>query len=138
MARPPSRHPTDTELEILHVLWRAGPATLGAVHDELLKGREVAKTTVATMLKLMLDKRLVRRVEGRRGYLWSAAVSRQKTASDMLGKLIAGVFDGSAQRMVAHLVEAGEITEAELDQMGRLVRHKRGAVKHKKGKPGAP
>lgn len=134
MARPPSRHPTDTELEILHVLWRTGPAALGAIHDELLKGRDVAKTTVATMLKLMLDKRLVRRVEGPRGYLWSAAVSRQKTASEMLGKLIAGVFDGSAQRMVAHLVEAGEISRQELDELSRLVSRQRKAAKRSQKK----
>ena len=137
MARPPSTHPTDTELEILHVLWRLGPASLGPIHGELCKQREVAKTTVATMLKLMLDKQLVRRSEGARGYLWSAAVSHQQTANDMVGKLIARIFDGSARRMVAHLVEAGQITEAELDQMGRLVRQKQGAGSRKKRKPGA-
>lgn len=134
MARPPSVHPTDTELEILHVLWRIGPASLGNVHDELRQRRQVAKTTVATMLKLMLDKKLVRRRDGARGYLWSAAVSREKTAGNMVGKLIAGVFEGSAKRMVAHLVETGHITEKELAELSRLVEKQRGIEGRKKEK----
>jgi len=132
MARPRSNHPTDTELEILQVLWRTGPASLGTVHEELRRQRDVAKTTVATMLKLMLDKRLVRRKQGPRGYRWSAAVTRRKTAAEMVGKLIAGVFDGSAQRMVAHLVEAGDITEEDLDEMRRMVRKQRKTRSRKK------
>jgi len=132
MARPRSNHPTDTELEILRVLWTTGPASLGKVYEELRRQREVAKTTVATMLKLMLDKKLVRRQQGPRGYLWSAAVSRRQTAAKMVGKLIAGVFDGSAQRMVAHLVEAGDITEEDLDEMRRMVRKQRRTRSRKK------
>ena len=134
MARPRSNHPTDTELEILQVLWRTGPASLGKVYEELRRQREVAKTTVATMLKLMLDKKLVRRAEGPRGYLWSAAVTRRKTAAEMVGKLIAGIFDGSAQRMVAHLVEAGDITEEDLEAMWRLVRKQRRTGSQRKNK----
>ena len=125
MARPRSVHPTDTELEILQVLWKTGPTSLGKIHAELRKGRPVAKTTVATMLTLMLDKKLVRRGEGPRGYLWSAAVTHEDTATGMVGQLITRVFDGSAQRMVAHLVEAGQLTEEELEEMRRVVKRQR-------------
>ncbi len=127
MARPRSSHPTDGELEILHVLWKTGPAGLGAVHARLSDQRDVAKTTVATMLKLMLQKKLVRRSKGPRGYLWAAAVSRKETANGMVGRLIDRVFDGSAQRMVVHLVEAGEISQQELDELSRLVSQQRKA-----------
>ena len=64
MARPPSKEPTDGELEILKVLWEIGPAGLGQIHGALEQRREVATTTVATMLKLMLGKKLVKREEG--------------------------------------------------------------------------
>ena len=68
MARPASSQPTDGELEILRVLWREGPSELGVVHRALVaeRGRKIAKTTVATMLKVMLDKGLVRRAVGDR------------------------------------------------------------------------
>ena len=74
----------------------------------------MATTTVATMLGVMLDKKLVRRRSGKRGYLWSAAVSRDDTADRLVGKLIDRVFDGSARRLVAHLVDAGSLTADEL------------------------
>jgi predicted transcriptional regulator len=121
-------------LEILHVLWRIGPASLGSIHDELRQQRQVAKTTVATMLTLMLEKKLVRRRQSARGYRWSAAVTREETAGNMVGKLIAGVFEGSAGRMVAHLVQAGHITEKELAELSRLVEKQRRAEGRKKKK----
>ena len=96
MARRASLQPTDGELEILKVLWAIGPAGLGQVHESLQERRAVAVTTVATMLKMMLEKELVRREDGPRGYLWSARVSNQAAASGLIGKLLQHVFDGSA------------------------------------------
>ena len=59
MARPASSHPTDGELEILRVLWERGPSSLAEVCAALREEREVATTTVATMLRVMLDKNIV-------------------------------------------------------------------------------
>src|SRR5213596_3251340 len=105
MPRPPSTHPTDGELEILRVLWESGASPLGAICDALRRQREVATTTVATMLRVMLDKGLVRRKAAVRGQVWSAAVTQNAAAKSMVGKLVDGVFDGSAGRLAAHLVE---------------------------------
>jgi BlaI family penicillinase repressor len=113
MARPPSKQPTDGELEILKVLWETGPAGLGQIHNVLQERRGVATTTVATMLKMMLAKELVQREDGPRGYLWSANVSRKAAVSGLLGKLVQHVFDGSARRLVAHLIQEGELDDRE-------------------------
>ena len=104
MARRASLQPTDGELEILKVLWEIGPAGLGQVHASVQNRRTVELTTVATML----EKELVRREDGPRGYLWSAKVSNQAAASGLIGKLIQHVFDGSARRLVAHLIQERE------------------------------
>jgi predicted transcriptional regulator len=121
MARPASAHPTDGELEILRVLWERGPSALGDVCAALRRDREVATTTVATMLRVMLDKGLVRRKRDARGNRWSAAVSHAAAADSLVGKLVDGVFDGSAQRLVAHLVEGGRISAQELAELRALV-----------------
>ena len=68
MARPPSQHPTDGELEILRTLWDRGPSSLSEICESLREGREVATTTVATMLRVMVDKGLVKRKPARRGH----------------------------------------------------------------------
>jgi BlaI family transcriptional regulator, penicillinase repressor len=126
MARRASKQPTDGELEILKVLWEIEPAGLGRVHAELQERRPVAMTTVATMLKMMLEKKLVQREDGPRGYLWRATLSRQSAASGLVGKLMHHVFDGSARRLVAHLIEEGELTEAERLEIAELLENQAG------------
>src|SRR3954471_13341280 len=121
MPRPPSPHPTDGELEILRVLWEQGTAPLGAICEALRREREVATTTVATMLRVMLDKGLVRRKQAPRGQQWSPAVTQAAAAKSMVGKLVNGVFDGSASRLAAHLVEAGQLSTDELTDLRKLI-----------------
>lgn len=121
MPRPPSPHPTDGELEILRVLWEHGNTTLGAICESLRREREVATTTVATMLKVMLDKGLVRRKAATRGQQWSAAITQNAAAKSMVGKLVDGVFDGSAGRLAAHLVEGGQLSAEELTDLRKLI-----------------
>jgi predicted transcriptional regulator len=113
MPRPASSQPTDGELELLAILWESGPAELGAIHSRLSEQRKVAVTTVATMLNVMLAKRLVTRRKGGRGYVWSARASRDATARSMVQKLVDRVFDGSAHQLVAHLLEHEQLSEAD-------------------------
>ena len=121
MARPPSTQPTDAELEILKVLWERGPTGLGQIHAEIQEGRQVALTTIATTLKTMLAKGLVMRDDGPRGYMWSAAASRRSTASGLLGKVVQHVFDGSARRLVAHLIQEGALDDRDRDEIRALL-----------------
>ena len=93
MARSQAEHPTDVELEILQVLWRSQPLGLGAIWKELHQRRPVAKTTVASMLNIMLQKKLVARGRSPQGYQWSARVSRDSAARGLLGKLLNHVFN---------------------------------------------
>ena len=131
MARPPSTQPTDGELEILNVLWDVGPAGLGRVHEALSARRAVAMTTVATMLKTMIAKGLVRRDDGPRGFAYAAEVSREAAATGLLGRLLNGVFEGSARRLVAHLLSEGTLGERERQDVIDLL----GATYEKPAKP---
>lgn len=121
MARPPSPHPTDGELEILRVLWTAGPSSLSTICEHLRTERDVATTTVATMLRVMLDKKLVKRTGAGRGALWSAAITQKSAARGMVRKLVEGVFEGSAHRLATHLVEGGALTPKQLKELKLLI-----------------
>ena len=118
MARHANHHPTERELDILQVLWDREPATLGEICDELCRDREVAKTTVATLLKLMEDKRLVERTPDRK---WQAAVSRGATSTKIVKSLLDKLFDGSASRLVAHVVKAGALSASDIDDLKNLL-----------------
>ena len=140
MARPPSKQPTDGELEILKILWDVGPAGLGQVHAAMKGQRAVALTTVATMLKMMLAKGLVSRRDGDHGYEWSAGVSRKVAVSGLIGKLVQHVFDGSARRLVAHLIQEGDLGEAERAEIMELLKESAvedGSRPKPKGKEGS-
>ncbi len=89
----------------------------------------MATTTVATMLKMMLAKGLVRREDGPRGYLWSAKVSRKAAVSGLLGKLVQHVFDGSARRLVAHLIQEGDLDARERAEIFELLKTRADADK---------
>ena len=123
MARPASTQPTDGELEILKVLWDEGPSGLKQVCDALRRGRPVATTTVATMLKLMQDKGLVDRDEGEagRGSVYSARVSREAASTGLVRRLVDMVFDGSARRLVAHMLENEKLSECDRAEIRRLL-----------------
>lgn len=113
MARPPSTQPTEVELEILKILWSVGPTGLGQIHQAMNEHRAVAMTTVATMLKTMLSKGLIKRDDGAKGYAYTAQVSREAAATGMIGRLLNHVFEGSAQRLVAHLIREGNLDDRE-------------------------
>ena len=121
MARPPSTHPTDGELELLQVLWQAGPCSLGQICTALRLRRPIATTTVATILKTMLGKKLVVRKNTPQGYLWSAKTTRQNAATGLVRKLVDLVFDGSAHRLVAHLLESDQLSDQEREELRRLM-----------------
>jgi predicted transcriptional regulator len=121
MARSPGDRPTDAELEILLILWERGPSELGAIHAALGAQRPLALTTVATTLTVMLGKNLVTRKRGQRGYVWSAKLSRNDAAQGLIRKLVDRVFDGSAQHLVAHLLEHEEFSAADRREIRELL-----------------
>ena len=141
MARKPSSQPTDAELEVLSILWDApGPMELGRICEALggQRGHSVPMTTIATLLGVMLDKRLVKREKGERSYLWSAAVDRDPTRDGIVNKVLKRAFGGSAPLMVASLLRNVEVSdqvredirslldEDDLDDRVRSGRRKRG------------
>jgi predicted transcriptional regulator len=81
------------------------------------------------MLKVMLQKGLVTRSRVPRGSLWSAKISRKSTATKMLSRLADRLFDGSAQTLVAHLIDQGQLTAAQRREILELVRNGKGKTK---------
>ena len=118
MTRRSTQKPTERELEILRILWDAGSESLSGICAALRQDRDVATTTVATVLKIMHGKRLVERTAERR---WRATVSRQATSTNMVRRLIDQLFDGSARRMMAQLLEAGRLKPEEIASLRQLL-----------------
>jgi BlaI family penicillinase repressor len=105
----------ELQLAIMRVLWETGGATSTEVHRAL--GRDLAPTTVATMLRKMEDKGVVEHdVDGRR-FVYRAAVQEQAITRNMVGQLVDRLFAGDPVALVDHLVREGEIESDRLDAL---------------------
>ena len=89
MARPPSDHPTDVELQILKILWENSPLRVRDVRMALVEqGRDVAHTSVITILNIMVRKKYVKRTKQKNAFLFEPRVTREDTARSMLSTLL--------------------------------------------------
>ena len=113
------------QLQILKVLWAVGPSTVADVHAALPAGADLAYTTVATMLRKMEARRLVRhRAQGRK-FIYEAAVPERDVTADLAGDVLDRAFEGRLADMVHHLLDTREVSAADLDQLSRLIAARR-------------
>ena len=126
MARSASRHPTELELEILKILWRDGPSNVRRVRDALVDFRDLAYTSVMTMMTIMAKKGYLKRRKGEGGYVYRAAISAESTTRGMLRDLVDRAFDGSAAALMVNLLETRDIDADELRQLRELINRKAG------------
>ena len=119
MVRQKSEQLTPLELEIMHVLWEAGPANVQTVQQKLK--RELAYTTVQTMLNILHRKGKVKRTLKERAYFYKPAVSRRQVASLHVGDMVERLFGGSAENLVMSLLETKHLTPAKLARLNKLL-----------------
>lgn len=124
MPRSMSKHPTELELEILKVLWRIGPATVRQVRDELAAVRDLAYTTVMTMMTIMDSKGYLKRNKDGRSFVYEATYQEQKASRNMLQDVVDRLFGGSTKAVLQHLLETSELDEDELKQIRSLINRK--------------
>jgi len=124
MARPTSKHPTELELEILKILWRASPLNGRQVRDALVEFRDLAYTSVMTIMGIMEDKGYLRRKKQRSSYVYSARIKEKATTRRMLLDLVKRAYDGSVTSAVLNLLEISDIQPEELKQLRELIRQK--------------
>ncbi len=125
--------PTDSELEILHILWENGPATVRTVNDLLnerrkrgLVARSAARqsagyTTTLKLMQIMFEKGLVNREEDGRTHIYAAAVREEDTQSLLLQQFVDNAFRGSTARLVMQALGSHEASAEELDEIKALI-----------------
>jgi BlaI family transcriptional regulator, penicillinase repressor len=113
--------PTSGELEILQVLWDAGPITVREVYETLSKRKPIVYTTVLKLMQIMTDKGLVKRDEAQRAHVYSAQVEREDTQQQVVRDLLNRLFQGSAKQLVMQALAAGKTSREERDEIRRLL-----------------
>jgi predicted transcriptional regulator len=115
--------PTESELEILQILWGKGLATVRDVHESLSTSKDVGYTTTLKLMQIMHEKGLVKRDESMRTHVYQAAVNKEKTQKHILGKMIDTLFGGSSTQLVLQALgnADGTATPEELSQIQTLL-----------------
>lgn len=107
--------PTESELEILQILWEKKSCTVREVHEILERNKESGYTTTLKLMQIMLEKGLVERDASAKTHIYKALVNQQKTQQHLLSKMIDNVFNGSASRMVMQALGNHKASKEELD-----------------------
>jgi len=119
MPRKQNEQLTPLELEIMKVLWETGPANVQTVQQGL--ERELAYTTVQTMLNVLHRKGKVTRKLKEKAYFYRPAVSRSQVMKQTVGDLVDRMFGGSAESLVMSLLETRRITPETLARLNAAI-----------------
>ena len=113
--------PTESELEILQVLWAKGTASVREVHEELAKSKDVGYTTTLKLMQIMFEKGLVKRDATFKTHIYEPQVSRDKTQKHLLNKMIDTLFGGSSTQLVLQALGNHKASDEELEEIQQLL-----------------
>ena len=111
----------ETEMEILKHVWELGEASVSDVRDKMLEYRDVAYTTVMTIMKNLADKKYLKYREEGRSYIYSAAIDPNDVRFNLIDRLVDKVFEGSPKELVQTLVQSENLTEAERKEIKKMI-----------------
>jgi predicted transcriptional regulator len=94
--------PTESEMEILQVLWEKGPSTVREIHDILSHTKETGYTTTLKLMQIMNEKGLLNRNDDSKSHIYNSAVKKESIQKQAVNKMINGLFKGSPAKLVMH------------------------------------
>ena len=113
---------TEQELEIMKVVWRLEQATVRDVYERLRTRRQIAYTTVMTMMRILEKKGHLKVSRADRAFVYRPSRSRHRVVGEMVREFVDRVFGGAAEPLVQHLVRDRHLTEDDLREIARHLR----------------
>lgn len=122
MSNSSTPKPTDSELNILQILWSKGPSSVRTVNEVLNEEREVGYTTTLKLMQIMTDKGLVTRDTSTRSHIYSSNVSEEDTKGKLLDGFLEATFQGSASKLVMQALGNHKTSPEELEKIKTLIK----------------
>ncbi|MDZ7717144.1 MAG: BlaI/MecI/CopY family transcriptional regulator [Balneolaceae bacterium] len=111
----------ETEMEVLHLVWEFGEATVKDVQERILETRKVAYTTIMTVMKNLADKGYLKYRKDGVTYVYSPAKEPDSVRFNLVTDLIKKVFKGSPKELVQTLVEGEKLSAKEMEEIKELI-----------------
>ncbi|MCA9074490.1 MAG: BlaI/MecI/CopY family transcriptional regulator [Planctomycetaceae bacterium] len=126
MARPKAPELTERELEIMQVFWDVGPQTAQEVRDELeARGRDLAYTTVATLIRILTEKGFVEQTNEERPFIYEPIHSFDEVSQSLVNHLLSRVFDGSREKLLVSLFGKQRLNKKERALLEDILREQK-------------
>ena len=110
--------PSDSELEILQILWEHQPSTVRTIHEVLLQTRgQGAYTTTLKFIQRLTDKGYVSRTKEGKAHVYSAVYTEEQIQSNLFDRFVDSAFKGSAMNMIMHALGNEKASESELNEL---------------------
>ncbi len=113
--------PTDSELEILQVIWENGPTTVRQINDLLNQKRTVGYTTTLKLLQIMAQKGIVSVDKSQRQHIYDARLNQDETQLRLIDQFLETTFGGSAKKLVMQVLGNKKPGKRELDEIKALI-----------------
>jgi predicted transcriptional regulator len=113
--------PTESEMEILQVLWELGPSTVREVHDVLSETKDSGYTTTLKLMQIMNDKGLLNRNDEAKTHVYSSAVKKESVQKQVVSKMINGLFKGSSAKLVMHALGNHRASKEEIMEIKKYL-----------------
>jgi predicted transcriptional regulator len=112
---------TDVELEMMNIIWRIGPCSVNQIIEDLPKGRDLAYTTVSTMIRILEQKQFVKSFKVGRGHSYQAVVEKKDYQATSIDDVVTNVFDGTASLLVKQLLANDRLSADDLSEIRKLL-----------------
>jgi predicted transcriptional regulator len=122
MIKEKALKPTESELEILSVLWDLKKASVRMVHEKLSEHKDSGYTTTLKLMQIMHEKKLVTRDDSSKSHIYEPAVSKENTQNQFLHRMIDNLFSGSSTELVLQALGHQNTTQEELLKIEALIK----------------
>ncbi|MBS1831677.1 MAG: BlaI/MecI/CopY family transcriptional regulator [Acidobacteria bacterium] len=123
--RPKATTLTEQELEIMKIVWELGDATVRQVYERLLSERDIAYTTVMTMMQVLERKGRLKKTQGEKAHIYRPSEAKQRVLGGMVQEFVNRVFNGSAEPLLLHLIEDNKLTASDIDKLRKALKEKK-------------
>ena len=106
----------------MKIVWAREVSTVRDVYETLLERRKIAYTTVMTMMKILEQKKYLRKTQEDRAYVYRPAKPKNQVIKSMVREFVNRVFNGSAEPLLVHLIEDQKLSKKDLEEIARMIR----------------
>ncbi len=117
--------PTESELEILQILWEIEPATIRAIHEVLIKKRDIGYTTTLKQFQRMTEKGILEKIQSGKAHEYKTLVNPKSIRKGMFDKLLNSVFNGSTSALLMHALGNSKTSEEELKELEAFLKKRK-------------